>query len=221
MTVINILIVDDHRMVREGIRASLAELPDIQIVDEAANSAETLAKLAQYPDVRVVVMDITLGNGEDGIAITRQVVQQFPQVRVLALTMHDEEAHITNMLQAGAVGYLLKDTGMDELVTAIRTVAQGESYFSQEVSKSMMNRLMTNKQAKKKDGHVLPEALTRREREILQLIAEEYTNPEIAEKLFISPRTVDTHRRNLILKLNAKNTAGLVRYAIKFDLVDL
>ncbi len=221
MTVINILIVDDHRMVREGIRASLAELPDIQIVDEAANSAETLAKLAQYPDVRVVVMDITLGNGEDGIAITRQVVQQFPQVRVLALTMHDEEAHITNMLQAGAVGYLLKDTGMDELVTAIRTVAQGESYFSQEVSKSMMNRLMTNKQAKKKDGHVLPQALTRREREILQLIAEEYTNPEIAEKLFISPRTVDTHRRNLILKLNAKNTAGLVRYAIKFDLVDL
>lgn len=221
MTVINILIVDDHRMVREGIRASLAELPDIQIVDEAANSAETLAKLAQYPDVRVVVMDITLGNGEDGIATTRQVVQQFPQVRVLALTMHDEEAHITNMLQAGAVGYLLKDTGMDELVTAIRTVAQGESYFSQEVSKSMMNRLMTNKQAKKKDGHVLPEALTRREREILQLIAEEYTNPEIAEKLFISPRTVDTHRRNLILKLSAKNTAGLVRYAIKYELVDL
>ncbi|MGB3779715.1 MAG: response regulator transcription factor [Tunicatimonas sp.] len=221
MNVIDILIVDDHRMIREGIRVSLADVPDLRVVDEAANSVEALAKLAQYPDVRVVVMDISLGQGEDGIATTRQVVQQFPRVRVLALTMHDEEAHITNMLQAGAVGYLLKDTGMDELVTAIRTVAQGESYFSRDVSATMMNRFMTNKQTKKEDGHVLPEALTRREREILQLIAEENTNPEIAEKLFISPRTVDTHRRNLILKLQAKNTAGLVRYAIKYELVDL
>lgn len=221
MNVIDILIVDDHWMIREGIRASLAEVSDIRIVDEASCQEEALAKLAQHPGVRVAVMDISLGNGEDGIDTTRQVTEQYPKVHVLALTMHDEEAHITNMLQAGAVGYLLKDTGMDELVTAIRTVAQGESYFSQEVSATMMNRFMAHQKAKQESTSVLPERLTRREREVLQLIAEEHTNPEIAEKLFISPRTVDTHRRNLILKLNAKNTAGLVRYAIKYELVDL
>ena len=218
---INVLVVDDHRMIRDGIRVSLAEVDDMCVVDEAASQEEAVAKLAQHPDVHVVVMDISLGDGGDGIAATRQLIQHDPAVRVLALSMHDEEAHITNMLQAGAVGYLLKDTGMDELVTAIRTVAQGESYFSRDVSATMMSRFMTNKKAKASSDSVLPEQLTRREREILQLIAEEYTNPEIAEKLFISPRTVDTHRRNLILKLNAKNTAGLVRYAIKHALVDL
>ena len=218
---INVLVVDDHRMIRDGIRVSLAEVDDMCVVDEAASQEEAVAKLAQHPDVHVVVMDISLGDGGDGIAATRQLIQHDPAVRVLALSMHDEEAHITNMLQAGAVGYLLKDTGMDELVIAIRTVAQGESYFSRDVSATMMSRFMTNKKAKASSDSVLPEQLTRREREILQLIAEEYTNPEIAEKLFISPRTVDTHRRNLILKLNAKNTAGLVRYAIKYELVDL
>lgn len=218
---IDILIVDDHRLIRDGIRASLADETDICVADEAANSEEAIAKLAQHSDVRVVVMDISLGDSDDGIATTRQITERYPHARVLALTMHDEEAHITNMLRAGAVGYLLKDTGMDELVVAIRTVAQGESYFSRDVSATMMRRFMTNKQAKPENGSVPPEQLTRREQEILQLIAEEYTNPEIAEKLFISPRTVDTHRRNLILKLNAKNTAGLVRYAIKHALVDL
>ena len=217
---INILIVDDHRMIRDGIRAFLADEADICIVDEATNQSEALAKLEQHSEIEVVVMDISLGQGEDGVAATRQIIDQHPGVRVLALTMHDEEAHITNMLQAGAVGYLLKDTGMDELVMAIRTVAQGESYFSKDVSATMMKRFMTH-QKEKSGASVLPEQLTRREREILQLIAEEYTNPEIAEKLFISPRTVDTHRRNLILKLNAKNTAGLVRYVIKYELVEL
>ena len=221
MDIIDILIVDDHRMIRDGIKASLAEVNDIRIVDEAASQEEVLAKLAQHAGVRVVVMDISLGAGGDGIATTQQITQQYPGVHVLALTMHDEEANITNMLRAGAVGYLLKDTGMDELMTAIKTVAQGESYFSQDVSATMMKRFMTNKTARQENAPVLPEQLTRREREIIQLIAEEYTNPEIAEKLFISPRTVDTHRRNLILKLNAKNTAGLVRYAIKHALVDL
>ena len=218
---IDILIVDDHRLIRDGIRASLAEEADMCVVEEATDHREAIAKLTEHPDIQVVIMDISLRNGEDGISTTQQITEQYPNVRVLALTMHDEEAHITNMLRAGAVGYLLKDTGMGELVVAIRTVAQGESYFSKDVSATMMKRFMTNKPVKPANGSVPPEQLTRREQEILQLIAEEYTNPEIAEKLFISPRTVDTHRRNLILKLNAKNTAGLVRYAIKHELVAL
>jgi DNA-binding NarL/FixJ family response regulator len=221
MPPIDILVVDDHQMIRDGIRASLSDVTTIRIVAEAANGNEALEQLARHPKVQLVVMDINLGNGEDGIATTRHIVQQFPQVYVLALSMHDEEARITSMLQAGAAGYLLKDTGMDELVTAIHTVAQGESYFCQRVSATMMQRFMTHQATQHKSKVTLPEQLTRREREVLQLIAEENTNPEIAEKLFISPRTVDTHRRNLILKLNVKNTAGLVRYAIKHELVAL
>ena len=218
---IDLLVVDDHRMIRDGIRASLSSVAHLRVADEAADGEEALTKLAQHPEVRVVVMDISLGGREDGVAVTRRMTEQFPAVRVLALTMHDEEAHITSMLQAGAAGYLLKATGMSELVTAIETVAQGESYFSQEVSATMMRRFMKHQASQNPSAISSPEQLTRREREVLVLIAEGYTNPEIAEKLFISPRTVDTHRRNLILKLDAKNTAGLVRYAIKYELVEL
>nr|WKN34599.1 response regulator transcription factor [Tunicatimonas sp. TK19036] len=223
MHVIDILVVDDHQMIREGIKASLQDIPDIQVVAEAANNKDALQKLRECPEVSVVVMDISLGEGEkeDGTETTRAIVQQFPHVQVLALSMHDEEAHITSMLQAGAIGYLLKDTDMDELVAAIRAVGNGESYFCRRVSNTMMNRFMQGKKKAVQGNHACPEQLTKREREILKLIAEENTNPEIAEKLFISTRTVDTHRRNLILKLNVKNTAGLVRYAIKHELVHL
>ncbi|MEM8965133.1 MAG: response regulator transcription factor [Bacteroidota bacterium] len=221
MSSINILIVDDHQMIRDGIRASLADIPDIKVVDEASNGVEALNKLEQCSTVQLVIMDIGLGSGQDGIATTQQIKEQYPEMTILALTMHNEEPHITSMLRAGAAGYLLKDTGMDELVTAIRTVANGQSYFSQEVSTTIMNRLMRNQKENNTSSAKVIESLTPREREVLQLIAEEYTNPEIADRLFISPRTVDTHRRNLILKLNVKNTAGLVRYAIKENLVDL
>lgn len=221
MKPIDILIVDDHQMIREGIRASLAADSDIQVVGEAATGAEALQELAQHPSVQVVVMDISLGDGQDGTVITEQVTKQYPKVQVLVLSMHDEEAHITGMLQAGATGYLLKDTGMEELVTAIKTVAAGENYFCQRVSTTMMQRFLHQKKRAVQKDSVLPEQLTNRELEILQLISDEYTNQEIADKLFISPRTVDTHRRNLILKLNVKNTAGLVRYAIKHDLIKL
>ncbi|MEQ9442993.1 MAG: response regulator transcription factor [Cyclobacteriaceae bacterium] len=220
MQLIDILIVDDHQMIRDGIKASLSDEPGIRVVAEAATSIEAIQKLSQSP-VSVVVMDISLGEKEDGIQTTRQIVQQYPKVHVLALSMHDEEAHITNMLQAGAIGYLLKDTGMDELVEAIKTVASGESYFCKKVSSTMMHRFMKHKKTTSQLHGIHPDQLTKREREILKLIAEEYTNPEIAEKLYISPRTVDTHRRNLILKLNVKNTAGLVRYAIKHELINL
>jgi DNA-binding NarL/FixJ family response regulator len=220
MSSIDILIVDDHQMIREGIRASLADTSDIRIVDEAASGEEALEKLASHPSVAVVVMDISLGDGQDSAAISQKLLERFPHIQILVLTMHDEEAHITTMLQSGASGYLLKDTGMDELVTAIRTVSSGDTYFCKRVANTMMEKFMQKKKSVKAGG-ILPEQLTKREREILQLIAEEYTNQEIADKLFISPRTVDTHRRNLILKLNVKNTAGLVRYAIKHELVSL
>lgn len=219
MSPIKILIVDDHKMIRDGIRASLLGATGIEVVEEAASAQEALEKVAQQPDLDVIVMDISLGEGEDGISVTKNINDQYPGVKILAMSMHDEDAHVIKMLQAGAIGYMLKDQGMSDLVEAIKTVAVGESFFSKDVSEILMRQFVHKKSVSKAKKGIAD--LTKREIEILKMIAEEYTNHEIAEKLFISPRTVDTHRRNLILKLNVKNTAGLVKYAISQQLIDI
>lgn len=219
MNPIKILIVDDHKMIRDGIRASLLGATGIEVLDEAASAHEALEKVAQQPDLDVIVMDISLGEGEDGIGVTKKITDQYPGVKILAMSMHDEDAHVIKMLQAGAIGYMLKDQGMSDLVDAIKTVAVGESFFSKDVSEILMRQFVHKKSVSKAKKGLAD--LTKREIEILKMIAEEYTNHEIAEKLFISPRTVDTHRRNLILKLNVKNTAGLVKYAISQQLIDI
>lgn len=217
---IKILIVDDHQMVRDGIKAALAEVGNMQVVAEAVDEASALQMLAQHPGIDVVVMDISLGGRHSGIDVTRELLKQHPDKRILALSMHDEKSYIVKMLEAGVLGYVLKDTGMDELVDAITAVAHGETYFSQGVTAAMVQNFIQHKNIKQKHKS-LSEELTGREQEVLVLIANEYSNAEIAEKLFISIRTVDTHRRNLILKLKVKNTAGLVRYAIKQSLVSI
>ncbi len=214
------MVVDDHKMIRDGIKSSLSDVAGLEIINEASDGNEALEKLAAEP-VDVVLMDISM-SGMGGIEATKKITEAFAEVKVLALTMHDEESHIMNMLQAGALGYILKSTGMTELVEAVRTVANGESYFSKKVSATLLGQFVKNKAVAKKENDKTDASLselTKRELEILKLIAEEYTNQEIAEKLFISQRTVDTHRRNLIQKLNAKNTAGLVRYAFRNGLV--
>ncbi|MDF9796538.1 DNA-binding NarL/FixJ family response regulator [Catalinimonas alkaloidigena] len=219
MDKIKILLVDDHKMIRDGIRASLAGTADISVVEEAASAREALKKIAQHPSIDVVVMDISLGEGEDGISVTKTITEKYQGVNILAMSMHDEETHVIKMLQAGAIGYMLKDQGMSDLVEAIRTVAGGESFFSKDVSELLMSHFVRKKTKPNAKKDMVN--LTRREIEVLKKIAEEYTNQEIAEALFISPRTVDTHRRNLILKLNVKNTAGLVKYAISQQLIDM
>ena len=225
MKPIQVMIIDDHKMVRDGIKASLAPADEIEIVDEADSKKEALVKIAGHPALDVAIVDISLGES-NGVEITKIIAQTYPNIRILALSMHDEITHIAHMLEAGAMGYVLKNTSMNELIEAIKTVAAGENYFSKEVSTTLMNSFMRRKGNAPVGSHSANDAssledLTKREIEILKLIAEENTNQEIAKKLFISPRTVDTHRRNLILKLDAKNTAGLVRFAIKHNLVRL
>ncbi len=220
MQPIQIMVVDDHKMVRDGIKASLATTDEIVIADEAGSGKEAMDKIENNSPLDVIIVDINLGES-NGIEVTKMITQQYPHIKVLALSMHDEVIHIANMLEAGAMGYILKNTGMNELIAAIKAVAEGENYFSKEVSTALMHSFLSRKKRSTYRNQVCLEDLTKRETEILKLIAEEYTNQEIAEKLFISPRTVDTHRRNLILKLNAKNTAGLVRFAIKHNLVQL
>ena len=174
--------------------------------------------------VDIILMDIRMRK-MNGVETTKKVLEEFPQSRIIALTMFNEDKYIEEMLKAGAYGYILKESGKPEVINAIRTVEQNESYFSDEVTKTIMARYSPSvKQLKnKKDAqsYTLPvEELTERERQVLLLIAEEYTNMEISEKLHISNRTVDTHRRNLLQKIGVKNTAGLVRYAIKSGLMD-
>ncbi|WP_420386739.1 response regulator [Roseivirga sp.] len=211
-----ILLVDDHALVREGIKNSLDTQQHMEVVGEARDGNEALQRLAQE-EVDVVVMDVSMPL-MGGAETTKRIIEKYPQVNVLVLSMYNEEARIREMLNAGALGYILKSTSMQELVEAIELVSKGESYFTQEVSAKIMNQLIKGRS----DGQATAMSkLTTREVEILKLISEEFTNHEIADKLFISPRTVDTHRRNLIQKLQAKNTAGLVRFAIKNKIAEV
>jgi len=207
---ITILIADDHKVFREGIISILNEVEDITIIAEASDGREVLERLKEVKP-NIIVMDISMGD-TNGIETTQLVKASYPDINVLVLSMHSERGYIVKMLEVGASGYLLKDAGKDEMIRAIRTVAEGNTYYSQKVSSAIIEHIKSPKKLNiKKEGV----QLTKRETEILQLIAEEYSNPEIAEKLFISIRTVDTHRRNLLEKLGTKNTAGLVKYAIK------
>ncbi|MBN2521495.1 MAG: response regulator transcription factor [Bacteroidales bacterium] len=216
MAQIKVMVADDHKMFREGIKALLEKEKNITVVSEANDGEEVFMKLSEKP-VDLILLDISM-EGMNGIEIAKKVCDQFPDVKILALSMHSEINYITSMLEAGATGYILKNTGKEEMITAIKTVASGDSYFSNEVSVKLIQNL--NKKSLQpglKDTKEIP--LTKREIEILQLIVQEYSNPEIAKKLFISIRTVDTHRRNLLEKLGVKNTAGLVKYAIKHGLI--
>lgn len=216
MKKIRILLVDDHALVREGIRNSLANLEHIEVAGEARDGREALNFLKNNC-LDLVIMDISMP-GMGGVEATQLIVEKYPEVNVLILSMHNEESRIREALQAGALGYILKNTSMKELLQAIETVAEGETYFTPEVSRKIMNQLVKGKDGYEKNQMV---RLTKRETEILKLISEEFTNQEIADKLFISHRTVDTHRRNLIQKLHAKNTAGLVRYAIRHKIAQV
>ncbi len=210
-----VAIVDDHKMFRQGVESMLQEHDDVSLAWGAANSAEAISHLDNdQPDV--ILMDISLGD-ESGITLTKSILGTYPNIKILGLSMHKEDNYIVNLLEVGAKGYLLKDAGAEEMVLAIKKVYDGDTYYSSHVTNVLMKHLTQGTKPTATGSQV---KLTNRELEILKLIAEENSNPEIAEQLFISIRTVDTHRRNLLDKLQAKNTAGLVRYALKHGLVE-
>jgi DNA-binding NarL/FixJ family response regulator len=209
---IKVLIADDHKIIRVGLQGILQKTPDVEVVGEAEDGPQVLEILGKTI-TDVVLMDIDMGR-TNGIDTTRKVKEAFPDVRVLALTIHEEQDHIIQMLEAGASGYLLKNTGTEELLAALRAVVKGDSYYSKSVSASLLQAL-TNLKSKYASRINKDTPLSAREIEVLRLIAQECSNGEIAEKLFISIRTVDTHRRNILEKLQVKNTAGLVKYAIE------
>lgn len=213
---IRILLVDDHKIVRDGIISLLQDDPRLVIVGQAENGIEALDKIEKVePDL--VLLDINMPI-MDGLNCAKHITEKFPNVKILTLTMLNEQEHIKNMLAAGAGGYILKSSGREELITAINTVMAGNTFFSEEVKDLIMMDMIKRKTSSGKIvGEPIP--LTPREIDVLQLIVDEYTNLEIAEKLFISVRTVDAHRRNLLEKTGSRNTAGLVKYALENDLV--
>jgi DNA-binding NarL/FixJ family response regulator len=212
----NILIADDHKMFREGLSELLHKELDFNVVDDVGDEDKIRAVL-KTQKIDVILMDIDMGD-TNGIEMTAEVIKNYPATKVLALSMHGDKNYIVKMLEAGAKGYILKNAGKEEMINAIHTVANGDTFFSSQVSAKILEYLTNPNKSKKKKSEDTP--LTDREIEVLRLIADEYSNPEIAEKLFISVRTVDTHRRNLLDKLMVKNTAGLVKYAIQKNLLN-
>lgn len=214
MANIQIAIVDDHDIVRDGIKVLLEDEPGMVIISEAQNGKEAV-ELCKANDADLIIMDITMPK-MDGIQATSIIKEKYPDVKILALTMLSEDQHIRKMIKAGASGYILKSSGKQELIKAIKTIMDGQHYFSNDATQSILQELISpevNKVKEDEDIHI-----TDRELEVLELIVNEYTNQEIADKLFVSVRTVDAHRRNLLQKTGAKNTAGLVKYALKNEL---
>jgi DNA-binding NarL/FixJ family response regulator len=213
MQPIRVLIADDHALVRAGIRALLQSIAGFEVVGEAADGRDALSLIkAQHPDL--VLMDTSMP-GLNGVEATVRVTKDFPKVRVLMLSAHADEEYVRQALRAGAAGYLLKDAGTAELELAIRAVARGETYLSPSVSKHVIADYV--RRAGTESGSL--ELLTARQREVLQLIAEGYTTKEIARILHISDKTVETHRMQLMDRLDIHDVAGLVRYAIRVGLV--
>jgi len=208
---IGIVLGDDHTLVRQGLRKILEDQPEWTVLAEASDGREAVEKtLATRPDV--AIFDIAMPR-LNGIEATRQVVRRAPDVRVLILSMHAEEAYVVQGLQAGAKGYLLKDSADVDLVHAVAAVAAGKSFFSPAVARVMLDDYVRHLAEKGVvDRYQL---LSEREREVLQLVVEGRSNKEAAEVLGLSPATVDTHRSNILQKLNVHNTAELVLFAIR------
>jgi DNA-binding NarL/FixJ family response regulator len=219
MKTTKILIVDDHEVVRDGLKNILTSLDNISIAGEAGNGEDAVKMYTSLkPDI--VIMDISMP-GMNGIEATRVIKEKDPDARILILTMHDNQEYLNQIIRSGAKGFILKNTDKEELLEAVRTVSSGENFFSKDISKLIIdNYIRTAKDTEKNDGYKeVP--LTKREIEILKLIASGYSNQEIANILYISYNTVDTHRKNIMHKLSIKNTAGLVRYAIEKGLISL
>ena len=211
---INLLIADDHTMFLQGIASLLEQEPEINIVGKANNGIEALNIISTEEAIDLIILDISMPE-MDGIELSKILKKEYPEIKILVVSTHSNVNIISRLIRIGVNGYLLKNAEKSELLEAIYSIIEGNNYFSEETEeKYLANQFKIEKQVS-----TLTE-LSSREKEILILIAHEYNTAEIAEKTFISLNTVNTHRRNLLSKLNAKNTAGLVKYAVENGLVD-
>lgn len=208
-----IMIVDDHQMFIDGVKSILKKETHIQFVAEANSGEKAIEMIYQNQDFDLLITDIFMP-GISGTELTRIVKDSFPKIKVLVVSMQNDREIINKIISVDAEGYILKNTGKDELLEAIDKITNGATYYSNEIVDIMMDSSGQNKRLVEKD------ILSTRELEILNLICEEYSTYQIASELFISPRTVDTHRKNILRKTEAKSIVGLIRFAIENQLVD-
>jgi DNA-binding NarL/FixJ family response regulator len=213
MEKIRIIIADDHQLFRNGLKILLDAFPEFEVVGEASNGKEFLTLLGNTK-AEIALMDINMPE-MDGIEATRNAVKIDPGISIIALSMYGEEEYYYKMVDAGAKGFLLKDSDIAEVKEAILTIRKGSSYFSQELLYYVIQKIK-HRETEKKSAN-----LSKREKEILMKICEGLSNQEIAESLFISKRTVDKHRANLLGKTNSKNTASLILFALRHKLIEL
>ncbi|MDC8005525.1 response regulator transcription factor [Aureisphaera galaxeae] len=210
---IRVFIVDDHKMVIEGLELLLQNEAEIEVVGTALNGEDAIQRIPET-QADVVLLDINMP-GLNGIDTCKKLLKQHPELKVIAISMHKESSLIKLMLSNGAKGYVLKNAGQEDVVKAITKVYEGKSYLDADVNEIVMNSIL--QQPSKQNSNNFP-TLSRREKEVLICILDEFTTQEIADKLNISFGTVETHRRNMLIKTGARNTAGLVRIALEYEL---
>jgi DNA-binding NarL/FixJ family response regulator len=220
MNIIRFALVDDHKLFRESLSTMLAAIPKYKLVMEAENGLDCLEKLKSMgvkPDIILMDMEMPV---MDGTELNEQLQKMYPSIKRIILSVCAKERLMARMIESGASGYLVKNCGKEELYTAINSVFTNGFYMSTEVMKALQNTAV-QKNPIVKNVHNIPIELTTREMEVLQYVCKEYSNMQIAEKLFISVRTVEGHRTNLLLKTGCKNTAGLALFAVKYNIFEL
>ncbi|MGB3947180.1 MAG: response regulator transcription factor [Bacteroidia bacterium] len=212
---IKLFILDDHQMLIDGLKSLLETEKAFEFIGSAQNGVQALVLISKnVPDIVLSDINMPIMNGID---FTKELKKRHPNVKVIALSMFNEKGPVSEMLSAGASGYILKNTGKEELLSALQKVAAGGSFLSDEVAVELVKSIHQPADNNLQNN---PINITKREKEIIQLIAKEYSNAQIAEQLFISERTVETHRKNIFHKLNVKSVVGLVKYAIENKLID-
>ena len=210
-----IVIADDHAVVRTGFSMILNYQEDMEVVATAADGVEAYQKVLEYrPDV--LILDLSMPPGESGLVATSKISESFPETKILILTMYDDEEYLFHVLKSGAKGYILKNAPDEQLILAVRTVYRGETYIDMKLTTSLVNEFINQSNQEEVNYSSDPfKVLSKRELEILPLIAKGYGNKEIAEKLFVSVKTVEAHKTHIMNKLNLKSKPELVEYALK------
>ncbi len=216
---LRIVIADDHAVVRTGFSMILNFQEDMEVVDTAAEGVEAYQKVMQHrPDV--LIMDLSMPPGESGLIATSKIMESFPETKILILTMYDDDEYLFHVLRNGAKGYILKNAPDEQLISAVRTVYRGDTYIDPKMTTSLINEFVNNSDQDGKNTNDPFRILSKRELEVLPLIAKGYGNKDIAEKLFISVKTVEAHKTHIMQKLELKSKPELVEYALKKKLLD-
>ena len=212
MKLITILLADDHDVVRRGMKMLLEDEEGIQVIGEAFDGLDAIEKVKMLMP-NVVILDLTMPK-MNGIEAAKIISEEYPEVKILIFSMHHNKEYIVKSVENGANGYLLKDTGKDELLRAIKVISEGRKYFPPEISEVIIDELLAKTSGIQEENRPIFEKITPKEKQILGMIVQGYNSREMADKLFLSIRTVDNHRANMMKKVKAKNTADLVKMAI-------